>query len=92
VQVSYDGTAPADIACALGASPATSSGIIAADHQAGMHRHIGSAISEALDRLRPLQEPHRVSTPTITAASNRASGGRPTTEQSLPLGQAKPHL
>ena len=67
-QVSYDG------ACPQGAVQAVSPGAIASDHQAGLHGHIGSAISQALDRLRPLHEPPRVSTPNITAASLRASG------------------
>ena len=57
---------------------ALSPSVVAAEHQAGMHRHIGSAISEALNMLRPLHDPHRAApaAPVATAASVRASACR----------------
>jgi len=54
--MSYGGAQPKlDSACAS-ASKAGSPSTVASEHQASMHRHIGSAINEALDSLGPLQD------------------------------------
>ena len=77
VQISYGGGAKPTLDSASASTPVVGSpATVACEHQASMHRHIGSAISEALDNLRPLQDPPRSLPMQATAASLRASAHR----------------